>query len=131
MGLKFDTKEFRDRLNKLPKSITMKVNAAIAKDAKEWVDMAVRLAPKDPRDGIYLAPSIRSEESSTGGQIVRAGGKTTTRDTKRGPFDYAVGQEFGTQSMPASPYFWVSYRSLKERFKRRRRRALNDAMKDI
>ncbi|MBX4993857.1 HK97 gp10 family phage protein [Rhizobium binae] len=126
----YDNAAFRRRLAKIPRIVRKAMREAIEKDAEEWVRLAQSIAPVDPEDGVFLKPSIRSEPTETGGQVVRAGGKTTTRQTENGPYDYAVGQEFGTQHMPASPFFWPAYRSLKKRFTSRRRRALNKAVKE-
>ncbi|WP_107341493.1 HK97-gp10 family putative phage morphogenesis protein [Agrobacterium pusense] len=121
--------DFKRRLRKLPKTVLKEVNAAIAKDADEWVNLSRRIAPKDPVDGTPLHDSIRHYETETGGQVVRAGGETTTKPSAGGPYDYAVGQEFGTTSMEKQPFFFPAYRSLKKRFQLRRRRALNKAVK--
>lgn len=125
------TADFKKRLMRLPKSIRDQVNAAIAKDAAEWVRLSRAIAPQDPEDGTPLHDSIRSFETDTGGQVVTAGGRTTTKQSAGGPFDYAVGQEFGTSSQDAQPFFWPAYRSFKKKFQSRRRRALNKAVKDF
>jgi len=121
--------DFKRRLRKLPKTVLKEVNAAIAKDADEWVKLSRHFVPKDPKDGIPLHDSIRSYETETGGQVVRAGGETTTKPSAIGPYDYAKGIEFGTVGMPAQPFYWPAYRSLKKRFYLRRRRALSKAIK--
>jgi HK97 gp10 family phage protein len=131
MGKGYSIDEFRRRLARVPKAVRREVNTALEKNADEWVKMARRMAPKDPKDGTPLHDSIRHYQSDTGGQIVRAGGETTTKPSAGGPYDYAIGQEFGTQDMPASPFFWPSYRLLKKRFNSRRKRALNKAFKDF
>lgn len=126
-----DNAAFRKRLAKIPQAIRKQVNAAIEKDAQEWVGLARAIAPKDPEDGTPLHDSIRHYGTETGGQVVTAGGKTTTRPSAGGAFDYAVGQEFGTSQHPPSPFYWPSYRSLKKKFESRRRRALNKAVKEF
>ena len=130
----FDASEFKKRLAKLPAVVKTEVNKAIEKDAKEWVALAYVLAPKDPTDGTFLAPSIRHYETDTGGQVVQAGDEPTTKPVIHGQspsVDYAVLQEFGTEDMAPSPFFWPAYRLLKTKFKSRRRRALTKAFKDI
>jgi HK97 gp10 family phage protein len=126
-----DTAELVRRLARLPKKVTKAVNDAIEKDAQEWVRLSRAIAPKDPEDGTPLHDSIRHHKTQKGGQVVRAGGVTTTKPSAGGPFDYAVGQEFGTTQHPASPFFWPAYRSLKKKFLSRRRRALSKAIKEI
>lgn len=130
----FDASAFKKRLAKLPAVVKREVNAAIEKDAREWVALAYTLAPKDPADGTFLAPSIRHYETETGGQVVQAGAEPTTKPVKSGQspeVDYAVLQEFGTEEMRPSPFFWPAYRLLKKKFKSRRQRALSKAFKEI
>ena len=131
MASKFDASDLASRLAKLPKVVRTNLEKALKSDADEWVRLARAIAPTDPEDGTPLKDSIRSEATPTGGQIVRAGGKTTTKTTPAGTYDYAVGQEFGTQNMPASPFFWTSYRSLRKKFTARRKRALSKAIKEL
>ncbi|NTA79620.1 hypothetical protein G6L13_03870 [Agrobacterium tumefaciens] len=123
--------EFKRRLRKLPKSVVTEVNKAIAKDADEWVALSKRYVPKDPEDGTPLHDSIRHYETETGGQVVRAGGETTTRPSAGGKYDYALAAEFGTQMHQAQPFYYPAYRSLKKKFQNRRRRALSKAVKDF
>lgn len=124
------TKAWKKRLLRVPEDIRRAVNKANAENAAEWVAAAQRLAPVDPVGGVHLRPSIRHYESETGGQIVKAGGKSTTKPSAGGPYDYAVGVEFGTIMMNAQPYFWPAYRALKKKFARRRRAAVRKALKD-
>ena len=129
MAKGFDIAEFTKAIAKVPKAIRDHVDAANEASAKEWVSTAKSAAPADPEDGTPLRDSIRHERTETGGQIVRAGGATTTKDGPGGTYDYARAQEFGRVDMPASPYFWTSYRLLKKRFISRRRRALTQSFK--
>ena len=73
--------------------------------------------------------------------LVRAGGALTTRSGagdqgfvrefaravrgKDANYDYALAQEFGTQHIPAQPFFWPTYRARKRRI----RRAIKDSAK--
>ena len=126
--------DFKRRLSRLPEKVRKDTNAAIEQNADEWVTLSRKMAPIDPQDGVHLRPSIRHYQTETGGQVVRAGGETTTkrvRDGQFGMYDYALGQEFGTMKMPAQPFFWPAYRLLKKRFGGRRSRAMNKAIKDF
>lgn len=126
--------EFKRRMLRLPEKVRKDTNRAIEQNADEWVRVSRSMAPVDPKDGIHLKPSIRHYETETGGQVVRAGGETTTRHVKDGQsatFDYALAQEFGTQEMAANPFFWPAYRLFKKKFVSRRSRAMNKAIKDF
>lgn len=125
---------FMRRLARVPKMVQIETGKAIKTNADEWVKTSKSMAPRDPKDGTPLHDSIRNYPTETGGQVVRAGGKTTTKPVKDGQsaeYDYALAQEFGTADMPAQPYFWPAYRLLKKRFASRRSRAMNKAIKDF
>lgn len=126
------TEAFKRALAKVPAAVRREVDGANAKSAAEWVAAAKAAAPTDPEDGTPLKDSIRHERTPEGGQVIRAGGPTTTKPVlngQDGTYDYALAQEFGTVDMPANPFFWPTYRLLRKRFDARRRRALNKAMK--
>ena len=124
-------RDFATRMAKVPASIRRETNKAIETNAAEWVKVSRATAPKDPEDGTPLHDSIRRYATDTGGQVVRAGGETTTKDGPAGPTDYAIHQEFGTADMPASPFFWPVYRSFKKRWASRRNRAMGRAFKEF
>lgn len=124
-------RDFAARMAKVPKAVRAADGKAVAANAAEWVRVSRAMAPKDPEDGTPLHDSIRNEPTSTGGQIVRAGGPTTTKSSPAGPSDYAVHQEFGTHDMPASPFFWPVYRSFRKRWASRRSRAVSKAIKEF
>ena len=124
-------KDFARRMAAVPAAIRRETNKAVLTNAEEWVRASKATAPKDPPDGTPLADSIRNYATDTGGQVVRAGGSTTTKDGPAGPSDYAIHQEFGTAAMEASPFFWPVYRSFKKRWAARRSRAMGKAIKDF
>lgn len=124
-------KDFARRMAKVPASIRRETNKAIGANAVEWVKVSRATAPKDPEDGTPLHDSIRNYATETGGQVVRAGGETTTKQSAAGASDYAIHQEFGTAAHPASPFFWPVFRSFKKRWASRRSRAMNKAFKDF
>jgi HK97 gp10 family phage protein len=130
MARGYDIAEFTRRLQGVPKAVRARVDAANETSAAEWVRASKAAAPKDPKDGTPLADSIRHERTPTGGQIVRAGGSTTTKPSAGGPFDYARAAEFGTVEETAQPFFWPIYRLLRKKIVSRRRRALRDAFKE-
>lgn len=130
MAKNWSTDEFRRALRRVAPAVAKRGHEAIDKNAKEFVEMAKGLAPVDPDGGSSLRDSIREHDTNTGGKIVRAGGSTTTRQSEGGPYDYARAQEFGREDMQPSPYFWPTYRLLKKKFISRRRRAVNQAIKE-
>lgn len=123
---------FKAKLARVPEAIRDAVNEANRVNVEEWAQWARAAAPVGKDGTPDLRESIRTYKSETGGWVIRAGGETTTvlvQQGQSGSYDYARAQEFGTQDMPANPYFWTSYRLLKKRLNSRRRRALNKAIK--
>lgn len=123
-------KDFARRMARVPTTIRKETSKAIEANAVEWVKVSQATAPQDPPDGTPLHDSIRHYATETGGQVVRAGGPTTTKDSPGGQTDYAIHQEFGTVDQPESPFFWPVYRSFRKRWAARRSRAMNKAFKE-
>ncbi|MDB5574983.1 MAG: Phage protein gp10 family [Bradyrhizobium sp.] len=131
MPKNFDCSEFKARLAKLPDAIRRADSAALAQNAAEWVGLAKTFVPEDKGK---LAASITHHATDTGGQIVQAGGETTSRPIRKGApvtIDYSDEQEFGNKEQQAHPFFWTAYRTLKRKMKARRSRAMSKALKEI
>lgn len=61
---------------------------------------------------------------------VEAGGDLTTKEVRAGSgvaYDYALAQEFGTQRMPAQPFFYSTYRAEQAGIRER----IEDAVSDV
>jgi HK97 gp10 family phage protein len=80
---------------------------------------AARGATSDLRESIRVEKAKRPTRF-----LVRAGGPKTTR----GGYDYALANEFGTQKMPAQPFFWPTYRAEKKRIRRDIMRGIKAAL---
>ncbi len=121
----------RRRLEAVPKSVKIAVEAAVDSAADDLVATARRLAPHDDGD---LQDSIRKEVGDHDlARTVKAGGPTTTRPVREGAsatYDYAFAQEFGTQKMPANPFFFSAYRLLRKQIVSRIKRAGSKAIKE-
>jgi len=114
----------------IPKESRKAIRKSIDKGADELVGRMKYLAPVDDGD---LKQSIRKQALSELAVRVEAGGEATTRPVREGvsaTYDYALGQEYGTAEMPASPFFWPAVNTLKKRVRRRVDRAIGKAVKD-
>lgn len=119
------------RLARMPAHVKRATKAAIDQGAAEVVSMQKRLAPVDDGDlqGSIQAIPGRHELST----MIVAGGAATTRPVREGQsvtYDYALAQEFGTDRMPANPFFYPSYRALRRRVKSRITRAMKKAIRE-
>lgn len=131
--MKFQNKErFLRKLAALPKAVRDEVVPALRTSGQEINDLQRRFVPVE--DG-ELRGTIRNTVNSAELKVtIEAGGAATTKPVRDGAdasYDYALGQEFGTQQMPANPYFFPGYRLGKKRAKGRITRAINKAAKKV
>lgn len=126
-------KELRQQLlRKLPDAVKAEVQTALDKSGEEMVQMARALAPVDDGD---LRDSIKSTSAGNLTPLYGGGGQTKVDELQvrvtagSGKVRYSALVEHGTKKMPAQPFFWPSYRSLRKRFRGRITRALNKALK--
>lgn len=132
------------KLNKLPIVARTLIRRAIEISAEEMVALMKSLVPVSPgggtlRDSIGWtfgkppAGSITVTELVSIDKTLTAtlfAGSALDRSERKGAF-YARWQEHGTIAFPASPYFFVSYRALRARTRRRISRSINKAAKVV
>lgn len=103
------------RLGTMPEAVKTEISGALAKNGDRLVALAKSIAPRGATG--KLVESIRAEADPNGlGISVRAGGPTTTKEVRDGsgvPYDYAMGQEHGTEHSPRHPFLYPSARALK------------------
>lgn len=127
--------KLRRKLARIPASVRKRAQADLMLAGREINMLQRSLAPVE--DG-NLRASIRTEPLGDGtiGAVVKAGGPLTTvpvRNAEKGnaPFyDYALGQEFGTQKMAPNAYFWPGWKSRKGKAKSRMRKSVKEAMRE-
>lgn len=108
------------KLAKVPVEVKARAQSDLMLAGREINMLQRALAPQE--DGV-LRGSIRTEALPDGevGVAILAGGAATTvkvRHSEKGnsaDYDYALGQEYGTQKMQANAFFWPGYRSRKKR----------------
>lgn len=125
----------RRRLKAIPVEVRKAVKAQNRANAEELVETIKRFAPPDESGD--LRASVKNQDVSTSTRIaqqVRAGGAATTkpvRKSEKAPtYDYALAQEYGTARMPANPFFWPSWRSVRKKLKARMSRAGKKAARE-
>lgn len=136
-------KALENKLTKsIPKAIQSAARDAMEKGAQEVVDMMKRQVPKDtgklastigwtwgdaPAGSIVIG-EVSGRKYSTMRIVIYAGNEKT-RVGKRNQFQLARLQEFGTQGMPANPFFFGSWRTKRKRVKDRITRSIRSAIK--
>ena len=128
----------RARLAKIPDIAREAAAAAMEEGAKEIVDAMKMAAPVDSGDlrdsigwtwgevpaGSFMIDEIRSGKNK-GDQYATL--RIKIYAGSREAF-YARFQEFGTRSQPAQPFFFVTYKRLKAKFRRRIRSRIRAAI---
>lgn len=118
-------------LRNLPKTAREAVGQSIDREATLINRKQKRLAPK--RSGTLAGTIERSDLKESRREVsvtLKAGGDATTREIRTGsgePYDYALGVEFGNETMPAQPFFYPPIRGANKRIKRRAKRLLKQA----
>jgi HK97 gp10 family phage protein len=115
--------DFKRRLAALPAAAKKAAVVALDKSADELVTAQRSLAPVERGT---LRDSIKWTRTAELTRTIEAGGQTTTTNG----YDHALGQEFGTQKMPANPFFYPAYRLTKKRIRARIKRAISKGVKD-
>jgi hypothetical protein len=122
----------RKKIRRLPDATRDELVKALVASGQEINGLQKRFVPRDEGD---LADTIGMIEHPEDLKVVLvAGGPKTTRPVREGvdlEYDYAFAQEFGTQEMPANPFFFPGYRLGKKRAKSRISRAITKAAKRV
>lgn len=122
------------RLERIPDEVRRRTKAELMLGGREINMLQRSLVPKDD---LTLASTIRSEPLPDPqiGVVILAGGEATTkpvRETEKGnspEYDYALAQEFGTEEMPANPFFRPAIRVKKKQVRNRVRAAARKALR--
>lgn len=112
------------RMQRIPPEVKKALRTQLEKNANELVQTVKNFAPVD--DGLLRA-SVMQEDASDATKISRRV-SADAKDEKGRPYGRWV--EFGTTKSEARPFFWVSYRLKKRRFKSRMARAAKKAIAD-
>jgi HK97 gp10 family phage protein len=117
------------RMLALPDAIKRRVRAQLEENAADMVRLAKSRAPVADVDGGELRDSIRqydaSDETGLRRRVV-AGDASTVKDN----YAYPRAVEFGTQNMPAQPFFFPTYRQRRKQYRRKLNKAAKDGIKE-
>lgn len=142
-------KELQRKLDRLPGKVKARIREAMEQGANEIVEMAKSLVPDDTgalRDSIGWTYGRAPKGAMTLGKVEATGGDLTiTIYAGNSEAFYARWVEFGTSqhtaggkfagstipAIPASPYFYVSFRTLRRKVKARISRGITRAAKEV
>lgn len=122
---------FNRRMARLPRSAKVELERAVTESAERVRVLAQALAPVDSG---RLAASLRVEQGRHAlAKNIVAGGSLTEREIRKGsgePYDYSLGQEFGTSEMDANAFLHPALRVLRKSIKARINRAVRKSIKE-
>ncbi|WP_165421307.1 HK97-gp10 family putative phage morphogenesis protein [Bradyrhizobium sp. Leo170] len=119
----------------LPDQLTERLSDAVLKQAFRLSDAqreALQALEASPETGALEASCTVAPGADDLEYIVQAGGDMTTREVRDGsgvPYDYAEAFEFGTSRQPARPFFWPTYRAMKDDIHEAINEAVSEALK--
>lgn len=124
------------KLKRFPAVVEQEIRTAMETSANEIVALAKSLAPVDSgelRNSIGWTWGDAPEGAMVLGTVRgnRSGNLVITIYAGGGDAFYGRFVEFGTQNMPAQPFFYPSYRALRRRARGRVTRSVNKAAKRI
>ncbi len=129
-----DLEQFLKRLDAIPAEVKKAVQPALATSGKEMTDMMRKFVPKDTHaleQSIVATPAGQTTPAYSqpgGSTVVPANAVMITAGDEKVRYAHLV--EHGTAVAKAKPYFWVSYRLLRNRVQNRLKRAISKAVKD-
>jgi HK97 gp10 family phage protein len=129
----------RKMTRNIPAKAKAAAKAAVVQGAREIAAFQRTLVPVEDGDLLRSIDVVEPGQvgpkgypTREGQALVTAGGDATTKTVGGGKYDYdyALAQEFGTENIPAQPFFFPAWRALRQRARGRITRAINNAVKD-
>jgi hypothetical protein len=120
-------------LNALPDKLREQLSDVLREQAFRLSDAqraALQGLEQDPETGALEASCTVAPGADDLEYIVQAGGDMTTKEVRDGsghPYDTALAFEFGNSRQPARPFFWPTYRAMKDDIQE----AINEAVSEV
>lgn len=121
-----------ERFRKLTEDLKKEVHdLAVAELLKQATELAGLIESVAPVHEGHLKTSVRVVPGNVDTVVrVVAGGYLTVRQgVSSRPYDYSRADEFGTQKMPAQPFFWPTYRLRSKKIKTAMKRKITASIK--
>jgi HK97 gp10 family phage protein len=121
-------------LNELPDKLHQQVSDAVLKQAFRLSDAqreALQELEQSAESGAMEASCTVAPGANDLEYIVQTGGDMTTKEIRDGsgvPYDYAEAFEFGTSRQEARPFFWPTYRAMKDDIEQEIQNAISEAL---
>lgn len=125
--------DLEDYLNSLPAKLTEQLSDVLREQAFILSDAqraALQALEQSPETGALEASCTVAPGRDDLEYVVSAGGEMTTREIRDGsgkPYDYSEAFEYGTSRQAARPFFWPTYRAMKDDIQK----AINDAVSEV
>lgn len=131
-----DNQDLQAYLDALPDKIREHLSDVLRQQAFRLSDnqrTALQGLEQDPITGALEASCTVAPGADDLEYVVMAGGEMTTGEIRKGsgiPYDYAEAFEFGTSHQPARPFFWPTYRTMKDEIHEAIQDAVNEAINE-
>ncbi|WP_051311282.1 HK97-gp10 family putative phage morphogenesis protein [Bradyrhizobium sp. Cp5.3] len=120
-------------LQSLPDKLVERLSDVLREQAFRLSDAqreALRALEQSAETGALEASCTVAPGANDLEYIVQAGGDMTTKEVREGSgveYDYSEAFEHGTSRQPARPFFWPTYRAMKDDIQE----AINDAVSEV
>jgi HK97 gp10 family phage protein len=124
-------------LNDLPERITKELSDVLRVQAFRLSDAqrrALQALEQEPAETGHLEASCTVVTGDSPLEyFVEAGGDVTTGEVREGsgvPYDYAEGFEFGNSHQPARPFFYPTYRAMRDDIQNEIEKAIEEVLQN-
>lgn len=122
-----------ERFKKLTAALRAEVHALAVAELNAQVDDLIdtmdSVAPRGPTGNLIHSIKKVPGKNDTIVRIVAGGVLTVREGVSSKPYDYSRADEFGTQNMPAKPFFFPTYRLRKKKIIASMKRKITAAIK--
>lgn len=130
-----DNEELWEELDALPDDVRLKLSDAIRTEAErlsEAQKASLRSLQETSESGSLEASCTVVPGEHDLEFIVQAGGDLTTKPIRDGSgvdYDYGEAFEYGTAHQNAKPFFWPTYRAMRQEIEENIQKAIDEAFK--
>lgn len=115
------SKELQTWFRQMPMRSKRDLARGIREIANELAEEIREAAPVGSTGNLRSSVTVRRGRNELE-LYVEAGGSETTKEVREGSgvdYDYALAQEFGTSKMDANPFFYTTYRDVRDEYRQK------------
>lgn len=120
---------FRKLTEELKKEVHDQAVAELNSQADSLVELIESVAPRGPTGNLIHSVRKLPGKVDTTVRVVAGGYLTVRAGVSSKAYDYSRADEFGTEKMPAKPFFWPTYRLRKKKIVAAMKRKITASIK--